>query len=185
VLITSTYPRATAVLNRYRRYVVQQSKSNLTKAGHKASGKLYGSVRGYVNKKFNRSALGAFTGGSTVPSLTFEYANYGEFIDEGVHGSESSYMENSKSPYKFGRGDAKSVPVGPIRKWCQSKGIDTKLAYVIARSVHKKGIKRSMFFSKPFEKRYPTMVAEYHTAVATDIQINIARQMERALKKSK
>lgn len=184
MLITSTYPRATAVLNNYRKYVVQQSKSNLTKAGHKASGKLYGSIRGYISKKFNRSATGLFTGGSTMPSLTFEMASYGEFVDEGVHGSESSYVENSRSTAKF-KGGKKSVPVGPIRKWCQSKGIDPKIAFIIARSIYKKGIKRSMFFSKPFEKRYPALVNTYAAAVASDIQTNLANRLARTIKKTK
>lgn len=181
--ITSTYPQATRVLEGYKRYVVQQSKSNLTKAGHKASGALYGSIKGYVSKKFNRSLSGKFTGGTTLPSLTFEMNDYGKFIDEGVKGTNSNYIENANSPYQFGRGgDKNNVPVGQIRAWCAKKGIDTKLAYVIARSIYKKGIKRSMFFSKPFEKRFDSTMRKYHVAVANDIANNVTRQLRRNLK---
>ena len=88
----------------------------------------------------NRSIKGRFTGGSAMPSLTFEMANYGKFLDEGVRGSKSNYIENRNSKNKF-RNGKKSVPVGPIRTWCKKKGISEKLAFLIARSIYEKGIK--------------------------------------------
>jgi len=181
--ITSNYPQATGVLDKYKRYVVQQTKSNLTKGGHRASGDLYGSVKGYIQKKFNRGLKGRLTGGSTMPSLSFEMLDYGKYVDEGVKGSKSSYMKNAKSPYKFGRGtDKKAVPVEPIKKWLAAKGMDKSLAFVISRSIYQKGIERSMFFLKPFKKRLAPMLNSYHNAVANDIAINIANRIQKKMR---
>jgi len=189
---TSTYPRARRVLEAYKRYVVSQSKSNLTKGRHvngkrksyKATSKLYSSLKGYVSSKMNRSLKGRFTGGSSMPELTFEMADYGKFIDEGVKGSKSNYIENRNSPNKF-RGGKKSVPVEPIRKWCRTRGISEKLAFVIARSIYQKGIKASHFFTKPLEKRNKTMWTSYHKAVADDIANNFANKIAKKIKANK
>ena len=182
--LTSTYPKASRVLERYKRYVVQQSKSNLTRKGKKASGSLYGSIRGYVSKRMNRSLQGKFTGGSTMPSLTFEMNEYGKYIDEGVRGSKSSPVGTRKSPYKYGKGaDKVTVPLGAIRKWCRAKGIDPKAAYPIAKSVYENGQERTEFFTKPFEKRFKITMALYHRAIADDISRNIANKIEKKLKR--
>lgn len=174
--ITSTYPRATQVLEEYRRWVVAQSKANLTKGKSNASSKLKNSIRGYIIKRFNRNAMGQFTGGSELPSLRFTMLKYGEFVDEGVRGSESSYMESYGSPFKF-RNNRGSVPVKAIRAWCAQRGLPKGAAFVIARSIYKKGIKAKKFFSKPFNSRFSRMVHLYHVAVADDIANNLANQV--------
>lgn len=188
---TSTYPRARRVMNAYKRYVLQQAKSNLTKgrnvrgkkSSYKASGKLYSSLKGYVDGKMNRSIKGRFTGGSAMPSLTFEMADYGKFIDEGVKGSKSNYLENRNSKNKFRNGKT-SVPTGEITKWCKKKGISEKLAFIIAKSIYEKGIKASHFFTKPLEKRNKSMWKAYHNAIADDIANNFANQIQKQLRKA-
>ena len=188
---TSTYPKARRVLEKYKKYVVSQSKRNLSKgrmvrgkkSSYKSSGKLHGSIKGYVTAKMNRSIKGRFTGGSQMPSLTFEMANYGKFIDEGVRGSKSNYLENRNSPNKF-RNNKKSVPVGAIKKWCKKKGISDRLAFIIARSIYEKGIKASHFFTKPLQKRNKSMWTEYHKAIADDIAVNFANKIEKQLRKA-
>ena len=185
---TSTYPRATKVLEKYRNYVVQQAKSNLSKGGdngaHKASGTLYKSIRGYINKKFNRSLQGRFTGGSSMPSLTFEMKGYGAYLDKGVKGAKSNYIENRTSPYKF-RGNKKMVNTKSISKWVKAKGLSENLTFAIARSVYNKGIKRTLFFTKPFEKRLNITLFKYHKAIADDIANNFANQIAKQLKQRK
>jgi hypothetical protein len=116
-----------------------------------------------------------------MPSLTFEMANYGKFLDEGVRGSKSNYIENRNSKNKF-RGGKKSVPVGPIKTWCKKKGISEKLAFLIARSIYEKGIKASHFFTKPLQKRNKSMWSAYHKAIADDIATNFANKIEKQLK---
>ena len=137
--ITSQYTRAYQVLERFKKYVVQQSKSNLTKGGHNASSSLYGSIKGYINKRQSRNLAGKFTGGSSMPSLTFEMNSYGAFLDEGVKGSK-------------------------------------------AKSIYQKGIEKTSFFSKPFDKRFGTTMNMYHGAIADDIANNIANQLARKLR---
>lgn len=182
--ISTTYPRATQVLEVYRRWVLAQSKANLSKSKSNSSGALKNSIKGYIKKKFNRGVKGRFSGGSELPSLRFEMLKYGEFIDEGVRGSKSSYMESRVSPFKFRNGKG-SIPVKAISGWLQNRGIESGLKYVIARSIYQKGIKAKKFFSKPFNKRYGSMVHNYHIAVADDIANNLANQIEKRLKQSK
>lgn len=179
--ITTNYPKATRVLENFKKYVVSQSKRNLTMGGHKASGKLHSSIKGYVEKKMNRGMSGRFTGGSTMPSLTFSMLEYGKYIDEGVRGSKASPISARQSPYKFS-GRFKSVPLKPITNWCKKKGIDTSLAYPIAKSVYEKGIKRSMFFLKPYNKRLKVTLNKYHSAAADDIARNMANQLEKKIR---
>ena len=188
---TSTYPKARRVLEKYKKYVVSQAKRNLSKgrmirgkqSSYKSSGKLHGSIKGYVTAKMNRSIKGRFTGGSQMPSLTFEMVGYGKFIDEGVRGSKSNYLANRNSPNKF-RNNKKSVPVGAIKKWCKKKGISDRLAFIIAKSIYEKGIKASHFFTKPLQKRNKSMWMEYHKAIADDIAVNFANKIEKQLRKA-
>lgn len=179
---TSTYPRATQVLEEYRRWVLAQSKANLTKSKKNASGDLHRSIKGYIKKRFNRSEGGQFTGGTELPSLRFEMNHYGAFLDEGVKGSDTTYAKSMGSPYKFS-GKYSSVPTKPIERWLSARGKDQKLAYVVARSIYRKGIEATKFFSKPFDSRYPKMVNEYHVAVADDIANNLAYQLKKQLSK--
>ena len=184
---TSTYPRARRVMDSYRKYVIQQSRSNLSKGGehgtHNASSSLYKSIKGKISSKMNRSLKGRFTGGSTLPSVEWEMKNYGKFLDEGVKGSNSNYLENRNSKNKF-RNGKKTVPLGPIRKWCKKKGLDEKLAFIIGRSIYQKGIKATNFFTKPLEKRNKMYMKQYHKAVADDIAYNFANQIAKQLRKA-
>lgn len=181
--ISTTYPRATQVLEVYRRWVVGQSKANLGKGKNSASGALKGSIKGYIKKRFNRDIKGRFTGGTELPSLRFEMLKYGEYVDEGVKGSKSTYLESMTSPFKF-RNNKGSVPVKAISAWLGHRGLDRGLAFVFARSIYQKGIKAKRFFSKPFNSRYKAMVHNYHVAVADDIANNLANQVEKQLRKA-
>ena len=163
----------------YRNYVITQSKRNLTRIKMRNSS-LYKSLRGIVMNQ--RNLLGQFSSG--MPQLTFYMNDYGKFVDEGVHGSKSSYIANRDSKNKF-KGGKKSVPLGPIRKWCKQKGISTKLAFVIGRSIYEKGIKASQFFTKPLEKRDKSFKAQYHQAIADDIATNFANKIQKKLLENK
>ena len=184
---TTTYPRARKVMDSYRKYVVQQSRSNLTKGGehgsHSASGSLYKSIKGKVSSSMNRGLKGRFTGGSSLPSVEWEMKNYGKFLDEGVRGAKSNYIKNRNTKNKF-KNKKTAVPVGPIKKWCRSKGISDKLAYAIARSVYNKGIEATNFFTKPLERRNKIYMKQYHKAVADDIANNFANQIAKQIKRS-
>ena len=131
-------------LEKYAKYVIQQSRANLTRKGQKASGKLY-------------QSLGYKIQGSKVK---FESEEYGVYQDQGVRGAKSTYSASSKSPVRY---TSKMPPSRVFDKWTVKKGIaprDAKgrfinrksLNYLIARSIYKKGIRATMFFTKPFER---------------------------------
>ena len=131
-------------LDKYAKYVIQQSRANLTRKGQKASGKLY-------------QSLGYKIQGSKVK---FESEEYGVYQDQGVRGAKSTYSESSKSPFRY---TSKMPPSSVFDKWTVKKGIAPRdeqgrfinrksLNYLIARSIYKKGIRPTMFFTKPFER---------------------------------
>ena len=131
-------------LEKYANYVIQQSRANLTRKGQKASGKLY-------------QSLGYKIQGSKVK---FESEEYGVYQDQGVRGAKSTYSESSKSPFRY---SSKMPPSRVFDKWTVKKGIAPRddqgrfinrksLNYLIARSIYKKGIRATMFFTNPFER---------------------------------
>lgn len=163
----SMYANTQEALNKFAKYVIQQSRTNLTKQKKNASGELYGSL-GY-DLKVNPNSF----------SLEFYMADYGAYIDEGVHGSKSSYIESRNSRFKYS-GRFKTIPTKALDAWTIKKGIaprDAKgrfidrqsLKYVIAKSIYEKGIKASLFFTKPFEKAFDNLPPEVVEAFGLDI----------------
>ena len=131
-------------LEKYAKYVVQQSRSNLTKKKNNASKALYNSLA-YTIK------------GDKVSFLS---EDYGQFIDKGVKGAKSTYPESSASPFKY---TTKQPPSKVFDKWSIRKGIAPRdkqgkfvsrqsLNFLIARSIKNKGIRATLFFTKPFER---------------------------------
>lgn len=175
--ITTTYPKATKVLERWKKYVVQQGRSILAKQKSSKDG-LYRKLKGVIDKRMNRGVKGRFTGGSQLPSLRFEYPAYGEFVDQGVSGTKEKI---AGAPYSFKKGK-KSIKVrgnNSLARWAEKRGLNK---WAVAKSVHQKGIKRSLFFTKPFKKRYNRYIKEYHIAVADDIANNQVMQLKKKLK---
>ena len=142
-------------MEKYAKYVVQQARSNLSKGKNNASKKLYNSL-GYDVKQ-NRTSGGQF---ATGYNAEFFMEEYGAYQDMGVHGAKSSYVENRKSPFRY---TTKQPPTRAFDKWIKIKGIkgrdkktgrfitDQSLKFLIARSIKNKGIRASLFFTKPFE----------------------------------
>jgi len=142
------------VLKRFKDYVIQQSRSNLSKGGKNVSKELYNSLKGEVLTEDNYSIVG------------FSMAEYGQFQDQGVRGISSS-LKAPKSPFRFGSGTGKKGGLtNSILKWVQRKGFQFRnkqngkfmsykqTGYLISRSIFHKGIKPSLFFTKPFEAGY-------------------------------
>jgi hypothetical protein len=142
------------VLKRFKDYVIQQSKSNLTKGGKNVSKELYNSLKGEVITEDDYSIVG------------FSMAEYGAYQDKGVKGKTSS-LKAPNSPFKFGSGKGKKGGLTKsILKWVQVKGFQFRdkesgkfmsyqqTGYLITRSIFHKGIKPSLFFTKPFEAGY-------------------------------
>jgi hypothetical protein len=162
------FAKTQEALNKFAKYVVSQSKANLTRSKKNASGNLRHSI-GY-DLKVNPNSF----------ELEFIMAEYGMFVDEGVQGSKSSYLESRNSRFEYS-GRFKSIPTAALDKWVIRRGIkgvrDEKgrfikrdsLKYLIAKSIYEKGIRASLFFTKPFEKAFDNLPKELIDAYALDI----------------
>ena len=145
------------VITKFRDYVIQQSRSNLSKSSKNNSKALYNSLKGEVVTENNYTIVG------------FQMADYGTFVDLGVKGKTSS-NKAPNSPYKFGSGTGRKGGLTEgIKKWVKQRGFQFRskeegskgrflsydsTAYLITRSIFHKGIKPSLFFTKPFETGY-------------------------------
>ena len=141
-------------LQAFGKYVVQQSRSNLTKQKHNVTRDLYSSL-GYNIIEKDRDFF-----------LTFIMDEYGTFLDKGVKGARPSSVLRGKqkapnSPYSF---KVKRPPMRPLLDWAKrrnirlrdskgrfSKGSYRTIAFILQRRIFAQGIKPSMFFTKPFE----------------------------------
>lgn len=148
-------------LDEFRKYVIQQARTNLTKTKKNSSKKLYNSINGI--SKVNPNSI----------SLYFEMFDYGVFQDKGVSGVKKKY----NTPYTY---KTKMPPTKALDKWIVRKGIaprDEKgrlmnrqsLKFAIARNIFINGIKPSLFFTKPFEKAYKQLPDELIKAYGLDI----------------
>jgi len=137
----------------FRDYVIREAKDNLKRSGHNNTSSLANSIKGEVVTE------DAFT------IVGFTMNDYGTFVDLGVKGKTSS-NKAPNSPYKFGSGSGRKGGLTQgINKWVRQKGFQFRdkkgrflsydsTAYLITRSIFHKGIKPSLFFTKPFEAGY-------------------------------
>lgn len=143
-------------LDKFGKYVVQQSRSNLTRKKKKDTGDLYKSISYDLFVSQTESSF----------SLSFKMSDYGTFIDKGVKGVTSS-KKAPKSPYKFGTGTGiKGGLTNGIDRWVSRKRIQfqdrksgkfmsyKQTAYLIRNSIWNKGIETTNFFTDPFEKAF-------------------------------
>ena len=142
-------------LNSFGKYVVQQSRSNLTKAKKNNTKDLYNSI----SFKVTTNAQGF--------SVQFFMDNYGTFVDKGVSGTQTKrtfkdYKSKTiKSPYSYKNSKGHSQPPSSaLDKWVVRKGIAPRdasgkfmsrksITFLIARSIGRKGIQGISFFQKP------------------------------------
>ena len=162
-------------LNRFAKYVISQSRANLTRGKKNSSKELYNSLDS--NVKVSKNSF----------ELTFLMEEYGVFQDKGVKGTKSNYVENKDSPFSYkskgGKNGLKGMPPPKaFDKWIIRKGLkgirDNKgqfisrksLQFMIARSVFEKGVKASMFFTKPFEKAFKGLNKDLVEAYKLDVE---------------
>jgi hypothetical protein len=117
-------------------------------------------------------------------STKFYMADYGRYIDQGVSGNKKtqSYTDykgiQQTSQFKY---KTKQPPPSILTRWIKKKGIkgrDKKgrfithksLAFLIGRSIKKRGIKSLSFFQKPFGIWYGQLQHDLLKEVKEDIQ---------------
>lgn len=153
--------RTKDILDHFRKRVIAEARRNLSRMNKNASKDLHSSLDSELQV------------GPRSFSLQFFMADYGKFVDEGVSGTERKY----NTPYSY---TTKMPPSKVFEKWVKQRGIqgrDSKgrfmthktLSFLIARSVFRKGIKPSLFFTKPFEREFLRLDEDLVEAFGLDI----------------
>jgi hypothetical protein len=170
-------------LERFRNHVISVSKRNLTNQRKNVSKSLYNSIKGDVKAMPNSI------------SLQFSMDDYGAYQDLGVKGKKSS-SKAPKSPFKFGSGTGKKGGLTKgIFNWVKKRRIQFKdrksgrflsyesTAFLITRGIYNKGMKPSMFFTKPFESAYRNLPDELVASFGLDAEKIFNQQIDTILKK--
>ncbi len=169
-------------LNSFGKYIVQQSRTNLTKARKNVDNNLYNSIRFDVLKTPE---------GFTVQ---FYMADYGTFVDKGVSGNKKdrSYKDYEgktvKTDYKYKR---KGPPIDIISKWIKKRGIKPQgtgrgrskntgqyisgLAYFISAKIKSQGIQGISFFQRPLELGLKRLPEELLSSLTDDITKSLVK----------
>lgn len=155
-------------LGRFGKAVVKQSRTNLTKLNREDTKALYNSLKYDLDVHKNSF------------SLSFEMLEYGMYVDQGVKGKSSS-SKAPRSPFRFGTGTGKKGGLTrSIEKWVKRKGIQFRnkkgqyitsksTSFLISRSIYQKGIKPSLFFTKPFEAAFNRLPDELIVQFGLDV----------------
>ena len=142
-------------LEDFKNKVVNEAKNNAKVFS--TTGTLQDSIKGKVNVSKNSI------------QITFSMKPYGFFKDRGVRGTESG---ESLSDYSFKSGPENAPPPRVFHKWAIKKGLTTgrnekgqfvsikSLKFALSRHVQKVGIKKTMFFTKPYEKHFKKLSKE-------------------------
>ena len=161
------------VLTKFTKYVVSQSRANLTRKNKNVKGKLYDSIKG--ESTTSKNSIG----------LYFEMEDYGAYQDSGVKGKSSgnSLSTFKQGGFRFGSGTGKKGGLTEgINQWVKDRRFQFKdnesgrflsyeqTAFIITRSIYQKGIEATRFFSKPFEVGFERLPDELVEAYALDVE---------------
>jgi hypothetical protein len=150
-------------LNAFAKYVIQQSRSNLTKQGKNVDKKLYNSLDKEIEVSANSFRM------------AFLMEDYGAYQDKGVSGTQKKY----DTPFSY---KSKKPPLKPIQDWVTKRRFQFRnketgkfmsyksTAFLITRGIFKNGIKPSLFFTKPFEKAFERLPDELVEAYGLDVE---------------
>ena len=194
-------PEVDKVLNDFAKYVIQQSRSNLAKDG-KADGDLYNTIGGQVSRTAEGFKLilemedyGKFQDKGVTGANPSKVSPNAKITGQ----------QAPNSPYRFGSGSSKGTFKDFVKRmsiFAKRKGIRFReykmvngkkvstgryakggfnsVGYIIASNIYNRGIKPSMFFTKPFEsafKRLPQQILEaYSVGIEKQIQVNINKK---------
>jgi hypothetical protein len=182
------YPNFTQALQVLGQKQIAMAKMYLAGSG-KSGGSLDQSLRYEVKGNF-----------TTKPTVSFFMNEYGGFVDTGVTGTRNKTRQlNSEFANKlFGftsqpafKTSSKSIPPSAIDKWVIKKGLsgtrDAKgrfiprsaLKWLIARSIHRKGLSHSGFFSIPLEQNLEELTPALEGALKKDLIQNYKKGLKK------
>jgi hypothetical protein len=158
-----------AALRAFGKYVVQQSRTNLTKGKKNVDKTLYDSL-GYTMEQV-----------STGFRLYFEMEDYGMFQDRGVKGVKGGKSLSGFSYKQSSNLVGMESKTGTFGKWAATKRIQFRdkkgrflsfkqTGFALATIVKNYGIKPSLFFTKPFEKGFKDLPTELQEQFAIDLE---------------
>ncbi len=159
------------ILSNFAKLVISEAKDNLRKEDKNATGNL------------SESLSYGFSDDDKGFILQFLGNKYGKYQDKGVRGAINPYTGSDAAKKPF---DKKSVyayttkmpPPSKLDKWIVKRGLaprengkftprkidkvgfEKSIQFLVARSIYSKGIKASLFFTKPFEKYFSRLEKE-------------------------
>jgi hypothetical protein len=137
-------------LEKFGKYLVKESRKNLTRKKKNVTSSLYDSLDYQVKAMPN--------------SFEFDFLmeEYGEWVDKG-------------------RKAGKNPPFSPLRKWVQDRRIQFRdnrgrfqtydqTAWAVVKSIGRKGIEPSNFYTRPFNLGFQKLPNEVAEAYALDVE---------------
>ena len=168
---------------------VKGNAKNIEKAMTKFGSKVIKQGRAILNQKgkrtqqntlFNQYHYTMKSTDSTI-SMGFDFGDaddYWQFVDQGVKGvggfKGSGMARGAGSPFKFKYANPGGAMVNAIQGWIKNKPIslgdmnEIGLAYAIGYSIKRRGLERTMFYSRPVEKALETLPDELTEAFRLD-----------------
>lgn len=166
-------------MNLYAQEVVKRAKRNL---------KIKKKIEGKYRVTDNTGALAKglsyklVKGATTLNILYYSNQKYADFIEEGVHGSTSSYVSAKKSPFKFKK---QNLAEGVVEEWINTKPIKLRdlktnqfisptekakkqASFLIGRSIANKGIAPRHFFKDAIEETKKRFVLDLARGMVKD-----------------
>lgn len=173
------------LLNTWGKYVVQQSRTYLTKGKRNNTKKLYDSLDYDIEVSEN------------FAKLNFYMEDYGSYQDAGVFGADPSMIKNGvqkgevtnsvllgdKSRFSY---TTKQPPPKSIGDWAKSrnfrlrdekgrfaKGDYKTIGYVLSKTIFAQGIKPSLFFTKAYNNAMDRYANKLSDALGNDFLQNL------------
>ena len=159
-------PEVEQAFIRYNKRVIKAARATLTREGRNVTKAMYDSL-GYTYEAFPNSIQNNFVG-----------SFYADFQDKGVKGNQSSERAPD-SPYSF-KSSTTMVPFSEILKWVTARRFQFRdrnsgrfmsynsTAFLIARSIPKKGLKATKFLSRHAIANVDKLAKELQEAFSID-----------------
>jgi len=168
---------------------VKGDAKNLEKAMTSFGSKVIQGGRAILNKAGKRTQENTlfndfhYTMSSTDSTITmgFDFGgaeDYWQFVDQGVRGvggfKGSGRAMGAGSPFRFKYDNPGGALVNAIRGWIKNKPIslgdmnETGLAFAIGYSIKRRGLERTMFYTRPVTKALKTLPDELVEAFRLD-----------------
>ena len=150
-------------MNEWGKYIVQQSRTRLTKGKQNVSNELYRSLKYKIAES------------KTSISVLIEMLDYGVFQDKGVRGKIASPINTKDSPFRY---KDKMPPIETISigrkkeirlrddKGRFAKGNYNTIGFLIARSIRDKGIKATFFLTRSYQLSTARYLPKLYTRIS-------------------